>query len=71
MTEQDDGVPQMEEKQDINVDVGITIIDSPSTSAFSLVEAADPTTATFSTPTSSDDCGGYTNIYGYTTTCQD
>ena len=54
MTEQDDGVPQMEEKQDINMDVGITIIDSPSTSAFSLVEAADPTTATFSTPTSSD-----------------
>jgi len=51
VTEQDDGVPQMEEKQDINMD---TIIDSPSTSAFSLVEAADPTTATFSTPTSSD-----------------
>ena len=42
MTEQDDGVPQMEEKQDINMDVGITIIDSPSTSAFSLVAAADP-----------------------------
>jgi len=43
----DDGVPQMEE-QDINMDMDmeVTLIGSPSTSAFPLVEAADPTTTT-------------------------
>jgi tRNA (adenine57-N1/adenine58-N1)-methyltransferase len=46
-TEEDDGVPQMEE-QDINMDVDMeaTLIGSPSTSAFPLVETQDPTTTT-------------------------
>ena len=52
-TEEDNGVPQMEE-QDINVevDVEITVIGSPSTSAFPLVETVDPTTTTLSMSTS-------------------
>ena len=46
-TEEDDSVPQMEE-QDINMDVDVeaTVIGSPSTSAFPLVNAVDPTTTT-------------------------
>jgi tRNA (adenine57-N1/adenine58-N1)-methyltransferase catalytic subunit len=46
-TEEDDGVPQMEE-QDINMDVNmeVTLIGGPSTSAFPLVKAVDPTTTT-------------------------
>ena len=44
-TKVDDGVPQMEE-QDINVDVEVTETGSPSTSAFPLVKAVDPTTTT-------------------------
>lgn len=54
-TEEDDGVPQMEE-QDINIDVDVgvetTVIGSPSTSAFPLVKAVDPTTTTLSMSTS-------------------
>lgn len=52
-TEEDNGVPQMEE-QDINVDVDveITVIGSPSTSAFPLAETVDPTTTTLSMSTS-------------------
>ena len=54
-TEEDGGVPQMEE-QDMNtdVDVEITVIGSPSTSAFPLVKAADPSTTTTSTMSTSD-----------------
>lgn len=46
-TEEDDGVPQMEE-QNINMDVDteVTLIGSPSTSAFPLVKAVDLTTTT-------------------------
>ena len=46
-TEEDDGLPQMEE-QDRNVDVAIAAIGSPSTSAFPLAKAVDPTTTTSS-----------------------
>lgn len=55
-TEEDDGVPQMEE-QDINMDVNveITVIGSPSTSAFPLVKAVDPTTTTTTLPMSTSD----------------
>ena len=46
-TEEDDGVPQMEEQDmDVDVDVEIIAIGSPSTSAFPLVKAMDPTTTT-------------------------
>lgn len=46
-TEEDDGVPQIEE-QDINMDMDmeVTLIGGPSTSAFPLVKAVDPTTTT-------------------------
>ena len=46
-TEEDDGVPQMEE-QDINMDldVDMEVTESPSTSAFPLVKTDDPTTTT-------------------------
>ena len=50
--EDDDSVPQMKEEQDIRMGVEITVIGGPSTSAFSLIEAAGPTTTTFSMPTS-------------------
>jgi len=54
-TEEDDGVPQMEE-QDINMDVDmeVTIIGSPSTSAFPLVKAEDLTTTTSFSMSTSD-----------------
>ena len=42
---EDEGVPQMEEN-DMDVDVEITAIGSPSTSAFPLVKAVDPITTT-------------------------
>jgi tRNA (adenine57-N1/adenine58-N1)-methyltransferase catalytic subunit len=46
-TEEDDGVPQMEEQGiNMDVDVEITVIGSPSTSAFPLVKTVDPTTTT-------------------------
>jgi len=48
MAEEDDGVPQMEEEQDMNID-DIAIIGGPSTSAFPVTEtAADITTTTLS-----------------------
>jgi len=54
-TEEDDGVPQMEE-QDINMDVDmeVTLIGSPSTSAFPLVKAVDPTTTTLFSMSTTD-----------------
>ena len=50
-TEEDDGVPQMEEQDinmdmDVNVDTEVTLIGSPSTSAFPLVKTVDPITTT-------------------------
>ena len=45
--EEDDGAPQMEEQGiDMDVDVDITVIGGPSTSAFPLVKTVDPTTTT-------------------------
>ena len=53
MTEEDDdGVPPMKEGQDINMNMEITTVGGPSTSAFPLVKAMDPPTTTFSMPTS-------------------
>ena len=54
-TEEDDGVPQMEE-QDINMDldVDMEVTESPSTSAFPLVKAVDLTTTTSFSMSTSD-----------------
>ena len=44
---EDDGAPQMEEQGiNMDVDVDITVIGGPSTSAFPLVKTVDPTTTT-------------------------
>ena len=47
-TEEDDGVPQMEEQEHINMDMDmeVRLIGGPSTSAFPLVKTVDPTTTT-------------------------
>ena len=47
-TEEDDGVPQMEEQEHINMDMDmeVRLIGGPSTSAFPLVKTVDPTSTT-------------------------